>query len=255
MSKPDLEMVWAGFNVPGVHAGTTTRIGGSSQAPYNSLNLATHVGDNESVVAANRERLEQVLALPSPPCWLQQVHGKQVCRITTSQQGLTADGSYTNQPGIVLAVLTADCLPVVLVSNNGDEVAVVHAGWRGLAAGVIESALQLFSCELSDIHAWLGPAIGMQNYEVDHQVYDAFVSVDTQHQSAFTDSRPQHWRANLYTLASQRLQSAGVRQITGGGQTATWCSYEHEQQFFSYRRDGKTGRMATLAWIEPATNT
>jgi len=251
MNKPDLEMVWADFTIPGVHAGTTTRTGGNSDAPYHALNLATHVGDYGLAVAENRERLEQALALPSQPCWLQQVHGRHVCRVTTSKQGLTADGSYTDIPGVVLAVLTADCLPVVLASSKGDEVAVVHAGWRGLAAGVIESALQLFTCELSTIQAWLGPAIAMHNYEVDRQVYDAFVSLDTQYQSAFTDSRPDHWLANLYTLASQRLQIAGVSLISGGGQTDTWCSYEHEQQFFSYRRDGKTGRMATLVWMAP----
>jgi len=252
MSRPDLEMLQADFNIPGVHAGTTTRKGGISQAPYHALNLATHVGDEDSAVAVNRERLEQALALPSRPCWLEQIHGKQVCRMKTSHQGLTADGSYTDTPGIVLAVLTADCLPVVLASHNGDEVAVVHAGWRGLAAGVIESGLQQFSCEPSDIKAWLGPSIGEQNYEVGHQVYDAFVSIDAQYQTAFASSRPGHWHANLYTLASQRLQQAGVKQIMGGGKTATWCSYEQDDQFFSYRRDGDTGRMATLAWIEPA---
>ncbi|HED16012.1 MAG TPA: peptidoglycan editing factor PgeF [Gammaproteobacteria bacterium] len=251
MSNPELEILRADLNIPGVHVGTTTRLGGSSHAPYHSLNLATHVGDEESAVAANRARLEQTLVLPSQPCWLQQVHGKQVYRIKTSSQGLTADGSYTDTPGVVLAVLTADCLPVVLASEKGDEVAVVHAGWRGLAAGVIESALQLFSCEQTAIQAWLGPAIGMQNYEVDRQVYDAFMSIDTQHQPAFASSRSGHWHANLYTLACQRLQHMGVRQIRGGGQTATWCSYEQDELFFSYRRDGDTGRMATLAWLEP----
>jgi len=251
MSSPDPAMVWADINVTGIQAGTTTRRGGSSITPYNALNLATHVGDDELVVIANRERLAQALALPSSPCWLQQVHSKQVCRLSSPQQGLTADGSYTDKPGIVLAVLTADCLPVVLASKKGNEVAVVHAGWRGLAAGVIESALQHFSCELADIYAWLGPAIGVRNFEVGREVYDAFISVDTLHQSAFTVSRPDHWYANLYSLATQRLQTAGIRMITGGGQTATWCSYEDAGQFFSYRRDGNTGRMATLAWVTP----
>jgi len=244
-------MLHADFNIPGVHAGTTTRRGGSSHAPYHSLNLATHVGDEESAVVANRASLEQGLGLPSRPCWLQQIHSNQVCRIKRSNQEQTADGSYTDTPGVVLAVLTADCLPVVLASEKGDEVAVVHAGWRGLAAGVIESALQEFSCKQSVIHAWLGPAIGRQNYEVDRQVYDAFVPIDTQHQSAFIDSRSGHWLADLYMLACQRLQRAGIRQISGGGKTDTWCSFEQDEQFFSYRRDGDTGRMATLAWLEP----
>lgn len=255
MSPPDIEMLWADFELPGVRAGTTTRIGGCSQIPYSALNLATHVGDDELAVGVNRERLAQTLALPSAPCWLEQVHSNQVYRMNSSAQGVTADGSYTDKPGIVLAVLTADCLPVVLASNSGNEVAVVHAGWRGLAAGVIESALQQFSCEVADITVWLGPAIGAQHFEVDHQVYDAFVSVDVEHRTAFADSRAGHWYANLYTLARQRLQRAGVKQLGGAGQAATaWCCYEQADRFFSYRRDGQTGRMATLVWIEPATN-
>ncbi len=253
MSGAEIQMVWADFDLPGIRAGTTMRNGGCGAAPYHSLNLAAHVGDDDVTVAENRQRLEQTLELPSSPCWLNQVHSNEVCRIDQCVQGQTADGSYTDVPGVVLAVLTADCLPVVLAAANGTEVAVVHAGWRGLAAGVIESALACFRSDRSEIQAWLGPAIGVQHYEIDQQVYDAFMSGPVQHQTAFFPSRPGHWNADMGMLARQRLRHAGVRMTTNPRQTSSpWCSFEHDQQFFSYRRDGTTGRMATLVWIEPA---
>lgn len=231
---------------PNVHVVNTTRRGGVSAGPYASLNLATHVGDDAERVAENRRRLAALLSLPAEPRWLEQVHG---CAVVDAAQHQSiaspcADASFTATPGVVCAVLTADCLPIVLCDRAGREVAVAHAGWRGLAAGVVEQTVTALSTPPPQLLAWLGPAIGSAAFEVGDEVRRVFVATDATAVHAFLPSRAGHWFADLYTLARQRLARIGVTEIYGGG----WCTWSAQQQFFSYRRDQRCGRMATLAW-------
>ncbi|MCW9023704.1 MAG: peptidoglycan editing factor PgeF [Gammaproteobacteria bacterium] len=228
-----------------IKAGTTLRTGGVSQPPYDSLNLGDHVGDDPTAVTENRQRLFQ-LGLPSEPIWLKQVHSKQVVDAPTTQPGeIEADGSYTSVTGIVCAVMTADCLPVLICNQQGTQVAAVHAGWRGLADGIIETAIDKFNDEKSDLLVWLGPAIGPNAYEVGDDVRDAFVNHDPHAESAFIVSNNK-WLMDIYTLARQRLTTSGVNHIYSGEH----CTYNNKTHFYSYRRDGITGRMASLIWIE-----
>jgi len=236
---------------PGVRAVTTVRHGaGSSQPPFDHFNLGQHSGDAPETVAHNRAELTQRLALPAPPRWLRQVHGTHVQRFDapTSPDTLApeADAAVTSTPGVVLAVLTADCLPVMLTARDGSEIAAAHAGWRGLAAGVLEQTLAAMTTPAHAVMAWLGPAAGPDAYEIGQDVFDAFTRHDPRAHSAFTRTRPGHWRVDLYALARQRLMSAGVEsgQIFGGGS----CTLSDPQRFYSHRRDGYTGRMATLIW-------
>lgn len=235
---------------PGVHACVTTRSGGVSHPPFDSLNLATHVGDDPLVVAENRARLRALLVLPSEPLWLNQMHGVAVVdehTATSCSDGCaTADASYTDQPGVVLAVLTADCLSVAFASADGRELAVAHAGWRGLAAGVLESTLARFKAPPESIQAWIGPSIGPQHFEVGAEVRSAFVASIPGAGAAFVPTgAPGKYRADLPALARQRLVRAGLKQISGGD----LCTMSLPDLFYSYRRDsGRTGRMATLIW-------
>lgn len=240
-----------------VRALTTTRDGGLSHGPYASLNLAAHVGDDPARVAGNRDRLQAALHLPAPPRWLNQVHGCAVCTAEAATAAPTsappsADAVLTTRPGIVCAVLTADCLPLLLRDRDGTVVAAVHAGWRGLLHGVIESAIESARAALpaqpaAPLLAWLGPAIGPQAFEVGAEVRDAFVAHQAEAAAHFQLGRPGRWLADLYGLARARLASAGVHQVSG----ADHCTYSDPRRFFSYRRDGVTGRMASLIWIEP----
>jgi YfiH family protein len=234
---------------PGVHACTTTRWGGISRAPYDSLNLAAHVGDAPDAVQANRRRTAAALGLPSAPVWLTQVHGDRVVDAAAAAPGATADASYTTHPGIVCAVLTADCLPVVLCHREGGRVAAVHAGWRGLAGGVIEAAVRALACPGAELLAWLGPAIGPRAYEVGDDVKSVLDRGMAGAAAALRPVSPGKWRADLYALAAQRLAGAGVRGVYGG----TWCTFSDVGRFYSYRRDGETGRMATLVWMDAVT--
>lgn len=227
---------------PAVRAAVTTRHGGVSQGPYASLNLATHVGDDPQAVAENRRRLREALSLPAPPLWLDQVHGTAVW--AGGAEGGCFDAAFTDQPGVVLAVLTADCLPVLLASAYGHEIGIAHAGWRGLAAGVLEALLDRFTTPPDQIHAWLGPAIGPSAFEVGEEVREAFLVHAPEAAMAFVPSRPGHWHADLFLLARQRLAARGVRAIHGGGV----CTFSDPERFYSYRRDGVTGRMASLIW-------
>lgn len=227
-----------------VQAGTSCRQGGVSAPPYDSLNPASHVGDSPQAVASNRARL----GLPAEPGWLQQVHGTQVAVLEANGRiGLQADAAYTRTPGVICAVLTADCLPVLLCDRDGREVAAVHAGWRGLSAGVIEAALEQFQTPAEQILAWLGPAIGPDVYEIGEEVRRAFVEPDPVNEAAFTPTRPGHWLMDIYALARRRLQQRGVDQISGG----EYCTFTDSERFYSYRRDGVTGRMASVIWLEP----
>lgn len=230
----------------GVRVLTTTRDGGVSAGPYSSLNPASHVGDDPAAVAENRRRLVDALALPSEPAWLEQVHGTRVLELNGERPAESADAAFTRTPGVVLAVMTADCLPVVLSEQSGAAVAVVHAGWRGMAAGIIEAAIEALNVEPSRLQAWLGPAIGPAAYDVGAEVRAAFVDQDEGTAAAFAPGRPNKWQCDLYALARRRLAAAGVEAISGGG----LCTYTDSERFFSYRRDGQCGRMATLAWLE-----
>ena len=234
----------AGWPAPaGVRAGTTLRAGGVSAGPFAGLNLGGHVGDRPEDVAANRERLARLL--PAAPRWLEQVHGRRVVELPGARD-LRADGAWTRTPGCVCAVLTADCLPVLLCDRAGSRVAAVHAGWRGLAAGVIEAAVAAMGVPPGRLLAWLGPAIGPADYEVDRPVYEAFARSPGR-AAAFAPAGPGHWRLDIYALARARLAAAGVGEAWGGGLSTA----AEPDRFYSYRRDGVTGRMASLIWIEP----
>ncbi|WP_184407461.1 peptidoglycan editing factor PgeF [Xanthomonas sp. 3075] len=255
---------------PRIHALTTLRYGlGESLAPFDTLNLGNRGsadGDIPERVERNRALLVQALALPSTPHWLRQVHGVQVLRadappaadgtqrddgndVVPAAQEPVADAAVTAVPGVVLAILTADCLPVVLAAVDGSEVAAAHAGWRGLADGMLERSVAAMRTPPQQLMAWLGPAAGPQVYEIGEDVFTAFVGHDAQARHAFVATRPGHWRVDLYALARQRLQQAGVAAsaIHGGG----LCTISDPQRFFSHRRDRRSGRMATLAWIAP----
>ncbi|MCW2488589.1 polyphenol oxidase [Candidatus Symbiopectobacterium sp. NZEC127] len=228
-----------------VRACSTTRRGGVSQTPYDSLNLGAHVGDRPEAVLANRQRLVTLADLPAMPQWLNQVHGTQVVSLSSSTSGvLTADAAYTNQPGLVCAVMTADCLPVLFCSDSGDEVAAAHAGWRGLCSGVLEATLHHFRAPTSSVMAWLGPAIGPQAFEVGPEVRDAFIEQHPAAADAFI-AKDNKFIADIYQLARLRLQAQGVTKIFGGDA----CTVTQADKFFSYRRDGTTGRMASLIWL------
>jgi len=227
-----------------VRACTTTRIGGISQPPYDTLNLASHVGDDPQAVAENRRRLREYLALPAEPRWLNQVHGSCAADAALVADPCDADASFTALPGVVCAVLTADCLPLLLCNRAGTKVAAVHAGWRGLHGGVIEQTVRALNLPGSELLAWLGPAIGPDAFEVGGEVREAFISVEARAAEAF---RPhgERWLADLYLLARQRLASVGVTQVNGGDR----CTFSEPEKFYSYRREAKTGRMASLIWI------
>ncbi|EXJ15205.1 peptidoglycan editing factor PgeF [Imhoffiella purpurea] len=227
-----------------VRAVSTTRGGGVSRGPFASLNLADHVDDDPADVAHNRRSLVAHLGLPHEPCWLTQMHG---CRVVDAEAGRAdADASLATRPGPVCVVMTADCLPLLICDDRGTRVAAVHAGWRGLAGGVIESAVASLCLEPDRLMVWLGPAIGPDAFEVGAEVRDAFVAIDPMAGGAFRPGdREGRWFADLFTLARQRLARLGVRRVFGGGD----CTHSQPGRFFSYRRDGTTGRMASLIWL------
>jgi len=229
-----------------LRAAVTTRAGGVSQGPYSAFNLAAHVGDDLAAVAENRRLLREALKLPAEPLWLEQVHGCGVAECGVASAGARADAAFADRPGQVCAVLTADCLPVLLCNRRGSRVAAAHAGWRGLAGGVLEATLAHFPDLPAEILAWLGPAIGPQAFEVGPEVRAAFLDQRPEDAAAFVSSRNGRWLANLYRLAYNRLAAYGVGFI-GGGQ---FCTLSDPARFYSYRREGTTGRMASLIWIE-----
>lgn len=230
-----------------VRACTTTRAGGVSLPPFDSLNLGRHVGDDESAVEINRQRLTQWAELPDKPLWLEQVHGTNVIDAGQWRPGIEADAIYSDQTGQVCVVMTADCLPVLFTDRKGSQVAAAHAGWRGLLAGVLENTVARFADKREDILAWLGPAIGPARFEVGLEVFEAFTDRDSQAAAAFKQSDATHYLADIYLLARQRLAQLGVTAVFGGDR----CTVSETKAFFSYRRDGKTGRMASLIWISP----
>lgn len=228
-----------------VRAVVTTRTGGVSRAPYDTFNLAAHVGDDLRAVANNRARLRNALQLPAEPLWLRQVHGVQVVDATQARDEPEADGSFATGPGSVCAVLTADCLPVLLCNRAGKKVAALHAGWRGLSKGIIESGVVALQTPGAELLAWLGPAIGPTSFEVGAEVQAAFTAHDPAAAAAFRPHRDGKYLADIHALARQRLASLGVTDVYGG----ELCSVTDRERFYSYRRDGVTGRMATLVWL------
>lgn len=228
-----------------VRACFTTRSGGGSEGPFASLNLGDHVGDDPKCVARNRASLRDRLGLPAEPLWLRQVHGCEVADSAVALFGCAADASVARSPGQVCAVMTADCLPLLLCDASGRAVAAVHAGWRGLVAGVVEQTVGVLGGDPGQILAWLGPAIGPDAFEVGGDVRDQFLAADPGAGAAFRAGVAGRWLADLYTLARGRLENVGVREVFGGG----YCTYSDPGRFFSYRRDGVTGRMAGLIWL------
>lgn len=224
---------------------STTRAGGVSLPPFDSLNLGDHVEDSFEAVSENRQRLVKLAQLPQQPVWLEQVHGTRVLHLDGSKiKNKQADAVYTNQKGQVCAIMTADCLPVLFCNMAGSEVAAAHAGWRGLCNGVLENTVSQFVSPTNEIMAWLGPAIGAEKFEVGGEVKDAFVNQSSDLASAFTPHNGKYL-ADIYLLARKKLSTMGINAIYGGD----FCTVTDENRFFSYRREGKTGRMASLIWV------
>jgi polyphenol oxidase len=246
-----------------VRALFTLRLGGVSRGPYASLNLGAHVGDAATAVAENRRRVRLQLQLPGEPVWIEQIHGVDVVELdgmvgvpaapavasaaaTAPVAAPRADAIVARSAGRVCAVQVADCLPVLIAARDGRAVAAVHAGWRGLAAGVLEAALRRLDVDPTLLMAWLGPAIGAEHFEVGAEVRSVFVDHDPQAERAFAANPRGRWQCDLVALARQRLARAGVADLYGG----TWCTYADPARFFSYRRDGRCGRMAALIWLD-----
>jgi len=229
---------------PRVRALVTTRSGGISSGPYASFNLGDHVGDDPAAVAHNRALLAE--HLPSEPLWLRQVHGIAVADSRQHRAGCEADAAVTRDAGSVLAVLTADCLPVFLADDAGEAVGIAHAGWRGLAAGVVERTVDALGVEPARVIACLGPAIGPEAFEVGDDVRNAFLRDNPEAAAAFIPRSTGKWLADLYALARMRLARIGVTRVHGGG----LCTFSDAVRFFSHRRNGVTGRMASLIWLE-----
>jgi YfiH family protein len=260
----------------GVHAAFTLRTGGVSGSPYDSLNVGAHVGDVGAAVEENRRRVRERLRLPAEPAWLQQVHGVEVAdldvvaeaRVLAQRGGvgaesahlslgaegalplasgfMRADAAVTRVPRRVCVIQVADCMPVLFAACDGSAVGAAHAGWRGLAGGVLEETVRHFGVPAHQIIAWLGPTIGQDQFEVGDEVRAAFTSHDPDAAASFEANARGRWQCDLYALARRRLVALGIRDIFGGG----WCTYADAERFFSYRRDGQCGRMAALVWME-----
>lgn len=245
-----MDCIRADWPVPeNVRAFSTTRSHGFSLGTYAGLNLAQHVADDSLTVERNRNWLIEHFQLPSPPVWLQQTHSNTVIvadDFQHCQQPPEADAAWTSSPGVVCAVLTADCLPVFFSSRQGDRVAVTHAGWRGVLNGIISASFAATNIHPEDCLVWLGPAIGAEAFEVGHDVYQAFVDKNAAHVTAFRQKDEQHWLCDIYQLARIELRQLGIQSVYGGG----LCTHTDASHFYSYRRDGAhTGRMASLIWL------
>jgi YfiH family protein len=247
MTVPLLEPRWAAPE--SVRAAFSLRSGGASEPPWDTLNLGVHVGDDPAAVIENRRRLANVLRLPSEPVWLDQVHGKDVIEVDERSRPAAgtrprADAIVTRTPGIVLAIQVADCLPVLFSSRDGRVLGAAHAGWRGLAAGVLEATVTAMARPASDLVAWLGPSIGPAHFEVGEEVREAFLASQPGAAAAFRPNPKGRWQCDLPALARQRLAALGLSQVDGGA----WCTAADPVRFFSHRRDQRTGRMAALLW-------
>jgi YfiH family protein len=227
-----------------IHAATTLRTGGISGGAYASLNPAMHVGDDAELVKQNRQIIKELLGLPGDPVWLEQIHSNRAVQAIITEPLQQADASYASESGVVCAVLTADCLPLLVCSADGSEVAAIHAGWRGLLAGVIGNTLT--AMQNSDFLVWLGPAIGPDRFEVGTEVRDAFLEKSAAFMTAFKHRDNGKWLADIYQLARIDLAMLGIDKVYGG----SFCTVTEHERFYSYRRDKQTGRMATLIWRE-----
>lgn len=229
-----------------IKAFTTTRAGGFSCAPFDGFNLAMHVGDSFENVKRNREYLREVLQLPHEPFWLSQAHSTTVVEAKRKPLNLIADASFTREINTVCAILTADCLPLLICDQNANCVAAVHAGWKGLLGGIIEETLKALKIPGEDLLVWLGPAIGASVYEVGEEVREKFIAHDSNAEIAFHALSKDKYLMDIYSLARQRLAHQNITRVYGG----EFCTLTQKDKFFSYRRDKETGRMASLIWIE-----
>lgn len=231
----------------GVHAAFTLRSGGVSEPPFDTLNVGGHVGDAPAAVAENRRRVCAALRLPAEPLWLEQEHGIRVFDpdATGPADPSPADAAIARRAGRVAVIQVADCLPVLFAARDASAVAAAHAGWRGLAAGVLEATVRQLGAAPAQLLAWLGPGIGPHHFEVGEEVRAAFTGADPAAAVAFVRNERGRWQCDLATLARQRLAALGVTHVSGG----TWCTYSDRGRFFSYRRDGRCGRMAALIWL------
>jgi YfiH family protein len=246
--RADADWIVPDWPAPGnVRALSTTRQGGVSTGPFATLNLGEHVGDAAEAVAENRRRLQQEIGAAQPR-WLRQVHGTGVAKLEGAPVSEAADAAVTGKRGEACLIMTADCLPVLFADEAGTQVGAAHAGWRGLSTGVLEATLAAMQAAPGEVMAWMGPAIGPRSYEVGEEVRQAFITHSAPAAGAFAPGKvPGKWWCDLYELARQRLEAAGVKAIYGGG----FCTSEDRDRFFSFRRDaGQTGRMATLIYME-----
>jgi len=247
----EIKFLTAIWPVPShVHAGTTIRSGGVSSPPYDQLNLAVHVKDNINDVLLNRERLARHLELPTEPVWLNQVHGNNIIQID-SQVDIeptikTADASYSSKANCVCVVMTADCLPLLLCDDEGTQIAAVHIGWQGFSKDIITTALDKFTCPHDKLIAWLGPCISADHYEINASVYNAVRKIFAGAEECFVETREEHWLMNLKQLVYKQLITLKVEHIY----TSSYCTYSDQTYFFSHRREGTTGRMASLIWMD-----
>lgn len=233
-----------------VRAAFTLRTGGASRPPFDTFNIGAHVGDDPSAVAGNRAGLRASLDLPGEPAWLEQVHGSRVVdldRLTAPEAMGPADASVTRTRGRICAIQVADCMPVLFATADGSGVGAAHAGWRGLAGGVLEATVRAMDARPRDLIAWLGPAIGQAHFEVGEEVRAAFLAADGGAAAAFVANQRGRWQCDLHALAKRRLAAIGVTSVHAG----SWCTYSDAGRFFSYRRDGRCGRMAALIWLLP----
>jgi len=227
-----------------VRAAFTLRHHGVSKGPYDSLNVGARVGDEPAAIAENRRRLRAQLQLPQEPAWIDQVHGTEVLDLDSAAPPAAADAAFTRRAGRVCAVQVADCLPVLITARDGSVVAAAHAGWRGLAAGVLEATVRRLAVEPGQAMVWLGPAIGQAHFEVGDEVRQVFLARDAAAAAAFAANARGRWQCDLARLARGRLAALGVSAVFGGG----WCTHADASRFFSFRRDGRCGRMAALIW-------
>jgi YfiH family protein len=231
---------------PHVRALSTTRGGGVSGGTYESLNLALHVGDSETAVRENRRLLRSSLNLQQEPAWLNQVHGTEVVEAQSFSTAPSADASFAIGNASACVVMTADCLPVLFCDRDGTRVAAAHAGWRGLSSGVLQAAIRALDCDPAQLIAWLGPAIEQDAFEVGSEVREQFMNEDARQADNFVQNTQGRWQADIYGLARRALQRAGVSAVFGGG----FKCFADRERFFSYRRDQRTGRMASLIWLQ-----
>lgn len=244
-------MITANWPAPkNIKAFTTTRDGGVSKTPFSSNNLGDHVGDSPVDVKINRNLLTQ--KLPTSPLWLNQTHSNDIYHISNPSKAnlvendlINADASYTTLNQVVCCVMTADCLPILVTNKKGNAVAAIHAGWRGVASGIIENSIAAFNDNPEDLIIWLGPAIGPTAFEVGHDVFNHFIALDASFSKSFKPFGNKYL-ANIYKLAIIKLNKLGITNISGG----EYCTYDNDLLFYSYRREGQTGRMASVIWIE-----